>query len=420
MMYELIKRLYPICCSITGEGTRETLNIIKEYIPIEIHEVPTGTKVFDWSIPKEWNITDAYVKNSKGERIVDFKKSNVHILNYSVPIKKKLPLAELKKHLFTLPEAPDQVPYLTSYYEENWGFCITHRQYEELKEDEYEVCVDSSLKDGHLTYGELLIEGALEDEVLFTTYICHPSLCNDNLSGIALQTLLASALKDKQLNYSYRFLFIPETIGAITWLSLNENKVPKIKHGLVATCVGDAGKSTYKKTKRGNAIIDKVVEKVLKDSGAEYNIVDFCPFGSDERQFSSLAFNLDVGSLTRTPCNSFAEYHTLADNLDFVAEEYLQDSLDKYLDAVFILEHDGKYLNLNPKCEPNLGKRGLCGLIGGRKGPDHLKEAIFWVLSDSDGNKSLLDTSISSGMPFKIIKQAADLLCETNLLKRVV
>ena len=418
-MYMLMEKLYPICRSITGDGVRETLKIIHEHIPIEIHEVPTGTKVFDWTVPKEWNIKDAYVKNSKGEKIIDFRKSNLHVLNYSIPVHKKIGLTELKEHLFTLPDYPDGIPYLTSYYKENWGFCITHKQYEQLEEDNYEVVIDSTLEEGHLTYGALYLKGESADEVLFSCYVCHPSLCNDNLSGITLLTFLAKHLKGMKLKYSYRFLFIPETIGAITWLSLNEDKISKIKHGLVATCLGDSGKSTYKKTRNGDNVIDKAVEKVLIDSGKPYKIIDFFPSGSDERQFCSPGFNLPVGSLMRTPYGRFPEYHTSADNLEFIKAEYLADSFERYMKAIFVLENNETYMNHNPKCEPRLGKRGLYRMIGSQKwgGIDEL--ALLWVLNLSDGANSLLDISIRSGLPFSQIKYGADALLEKGLLSRV-
>jgi len=417
-MYELLERLYPICRSITGDGVRQTLRIIKEYIPIEIKEVPTGTKVFDWEVPKEWNIKDAYVKNSKGEKVIDFKKSNLHILNYSIPVNKKMPLEELKKHIFTLPDYPEWILYTTSYYKENWGFCLAHKEYENLKEDIYEVVIDSTLKEGSVTFGELYIKGREEEEVLFSSYLCHPSMCNDNLSGIVLLTFLAKTLLQAKPEYSYRFLFIPETIGSIAWLSLNEDKVSKIKHGLVATCVGDAGKSTYKKSRRGNAVIDRVVEKVLVDSGEPYEIIDFFPSGSDERQFCSPGFNLAVGSLMRTPYGRFSEYHTSGDNLEFINQECLADSLKKYMKAVFILEKNKIYLNLNPKCEPQLGRRGLYKMIGAQKGGGIELLAIFWVLNLSDGTNSLLDISIRSGLNFDRIKDASEALLKKGLLAK--
>lgn len=416
-MYQLISELYPICRSITGNGVRETLNIIKKHILLEIHEVPTGTKVFDWPVPKEWNIKDAYIKNSKGEKIIDFKKSNLHILNYSVPFKKKVSLEELKEHLFTLPEHPDWIPYRTSYYKENWGFCIAHNQFTGLKEDEYEVFIDTSLENGHLTYGEYFIKGKKTEEVLISCHICHPSLCNDNLSGVALSVFLAKYLSQMSLKYSYRFLFIPGTIGSITWLCLNESTVSKIKHGLVAACLGDSGKFTYKRSRQGNSEIDRAVVNVLRNSGADYEILDFIPFGYDERQYCSPGFNLPVGCLMRTPHGRYPEYHTSADNLDFVQPEFLADSFIKYLSVIYILENNRKYLNLNPKCEPQLGKRGLYQAIGGQRDSKIRELALLWVLNLSDGNNTLLDIFDRSGIDFAVIKKAADALVECALLK---
>lgn len=418
-IYRLIAGLYPICRSITGNGLRKTLNTIKEHIPLEIHEAPSGMPVFDWTVPKEWNIRDAYVKNSKGERVIDFRESNLHVVNYSVPIKTKMALAELKEHLFTLPKHPDWIPYRTSYYNETWGFCLSHRQFLELKDEIHEVCIDSSLEKGHLTYGEYFIKGEEADEVLISCHTCHPSLCNDNLSGVALVTFLAKYLSSLSRRYSYRFLFIPATIGSITWLYSNEAQVSKIKHGLVATLVGDAGHSTYKKSRQGDAEIDQAVMHVLKHSGQDYEILDFIPYGYDERQFCSPGFNLPVGCLMRTPHGQFPEYHTSADNLDFVKPEYLADSFFKYLAVLNILENNKKYLNQNPKCEPQLGKRGLYRLIGGQENAKLNELAILWVLNLSDGSHSLLNIAERANIEFDLIKNAAAALLKHGLLEEL-
>ncbi len=424
-MYDLMRRLFPICRSITGDGVRETLKIIKEHLPLEIHEVPSGTKVFDWTVPKEWNVRDAYVKNSQGEKIIDFKRFNLHLVSYSTPVNQKMSLAELKKHLFTLPDQPSWIPYRTSYYRESWGFCLTQEQYDALQEDTYEVVIDSTLADGHLTYGELFLPGESKEEILLTCYTCHPSMCNDNLSGVVLLTFLAQELiKQKSLNknlhYSYRFLFIPETIGSITWLALNEKNVQNIKHGLIATCVGGSKEFVYKKTRSEQAIIDKVVEKVLADSGEIYDIVDFCPLGSDERQFCSPGFNLPVGSLTRAQYDQYPEYHTSADNLDFVRPEILGSTFKIYQDIFFTLENNFTYFNLNPKCEPQLGKRNLYGsFIGGQRNTKETmyhQQALMWTLNLSDGTNSLLDIALRSKMDFRRIKHSADVLIENDLL----
>lgn len=417
-MYQLISELYPICRSITGDGVRETLALIKRHIALTIHEVPTGTAVFDWTVPKEWNIQGAFIKNARGEKIVDFARSNLHVMGYSVPVSGKVALDELKKHLFTLPDRPDWIPYRTSYYKEDWGFSLSHRALAEMTEGEYEVCIDSSLKPGHLTYGEYFIPGERSDEVLFSCHICHPSLCNDNLSGIALSLLLAKYLLQKSRRYSYRFLFIPGTIGSITWLALNETRVSVIKHGFVIAGVGDKGTFTYKRTRRGDAEIDKVFSYVLARSADGSRMMDFHPYGYDERQFCSPGFNLPVGCVMRTPFGQYPEYHTSADNLDFIRRESLSDSFHKCVSALDILENNQTYLNQNPKCEPQLGKRGLYQMIGGGSEERARELGLLWVLNLSDGNPSLLDIAERSGIRFEVIKNAADMLLKHGLLKK--
>ncbi len=416
-MYRLMAELFPICRSITGDGVRRTLEIMKHHIPLRVTEIPSGTKVFDWSIPNEWNIKDAFVKNSDGKKIIDFMESNLHVLNYSIPVRKKVSLSELKEHLFTLPEHPEWIPYRTAYYSENWGFCISYKQYLQLREDEYEVVVDSSLDPGSLSYGEYHIRGETDREILISAHICHPSLCNDNLSGAVLAVFLAKSLSRLRLKYSYRFLFIPGTIGSITWLSLNEQNASKIEHGLVAACLGDSGRFTYKKSRRGNAEIDRAVLNVLRNSGDAYEVTDFIPFGYDERQYCSPGFNLPVGCLMRTPHGCYPEYHTSADNLDFVRPEQLEESLSTYMAVMNILENDRKYMNQNPKCEPQLGKRGLYQSIGGQKDGKSREIAMLWVLNLSDGNQTLLDISDKSGIRFALINEVADLLVQNGLLR---
>ena len=415
-MFRLIRRLYPICRSITGNGVRESLEILKEHIPLTIHEVPSGTPVFDWTVPKEWNIKDAYVKNSAGEKIVDFQKCNLHVLNHSLPLQKKVSLSELKAHVFTLPERPDWVPYRTSYYKENWGFCLTHNQLQQLSEDEYEVFIDASLEEGHLTYGEYYFKGRTDSEILISTHICHPSLANDNLSGIALATQLAKHLGSRSPSYSYRFIFIPGCIGAITWLCLNEPNVSKIMHGLVLVNVGDSGKVNYKKSRRGNAEIDRAVIQVLKDAGDPYEVLDFSPYGYDERQFCSPGFNLPVGCFMRTPHGKFPEYHTSADDLNFVRPESLADSFAKCRAILDVLERNKMYLNLNPKCEPQLGRRGIYSDIGGQTDGKLQELAMLWVLNLSDGQHSLLEIAEKSNLAFAVIDNAAQTLLEHGLL----
>lgn len=417
LMYTLISDLYPICRSITGDGLRQTVGMIQAQIPLTIHEVATGTSVFDWTVPKEWNIRDAYIKDSKGRRVVDFQASNLHVVNYSAPVHQRMSLEELKPHLFSLPEHPDWIPYRTSYYKETWGFCLTHNQAMALVDDEYEVHIDSSLENGSLTYGEAYLQGETSDEVLFSSHACHPSMCNDNLSGMAVATFLAKQLAERpRRKYSYRFLFMPGTIGAITWLARNEHRVAQIKHGLVLSCLGDPGAFTYKRTRRGDADIDQAAVNVLRHSGRDHAVVDFSPYGYDERQYCSPAFNLPVGVLSRTPHGRFPEYHTSADNLAFVQPERLAESLEAVRTIVDVLEHNAVYRNMAPKCEPHLGKRGLYRSMGGFADPGYLQQAMFWVLNFSDGAHSLLDISDRSGMPFDVIHRAAAMLAEHALL----
>ena len=417
-MHEFIAALYPICRSITGNGVRTTLEQIKRYIPLTVHEVPSGTRVFDWTVPKEWNITDAYIKNADGKKIVDFRRCNLHVMNYSVPVKKKLPLAELKSHLFTLPAHPQWVPYRTSYYSESWGFCLSHEQFLQLSDGEYEVCIDTSLEDGSLTYGEYLIRGETSDEILISCHICHPSLCNDNLSGIAVSTMLAKMLSQGTHRYSYRFLFVPGTIGAITWLWANEPQVTAIKHGFVLAGVGDRGPLTYKRSRQGTAEIDRVFAHVLSRSENKYEIMEFSPYGYDERQFCSPGFNLPVGCVMRTPFGRYPEYHTSADNLSFIHPQALVDSLTTCLEVCSVLESNRTYVNLNPKCEPQLGKRGLYRSVGGTPPPDGVDGLVLlWVLNLSDGKHSLLDIAERAGCRFTDVNEAVKLLVKHGLLR---
>ena len=450
-MYGLIKDLFPICRSITGNGTRETLKIISQLIPLTIHEVSTGTNVFDWTVPNEWNINDAFIKSPTGEKIVDFKKSNLHILHYSKPIHKKIPLKELKEHIFTQPDRPEDIPYRTSYYSEKWGFCMSHDKFLELEDGDYEVFIDSELKQGNLTYGECYFRGKSDEEVLLSCYICHPSLCNDSLSGVVTAVELAKFIDNlkQKLNYSYRILFIPETIGSITWLSRNQEQIKKIKHGLVITCTGDQGQLNYKKSRYGDSEIDETVIDVLKNSKEEYSILDFFPFGSDERQYCYPGINLSMGCLTRTVFGDFPEYHTSADNLTYVHPTSLADTFKIYTQVIEKLEEnfgkfsfnqektmtkkssleDPVFMNL-VKCEPQLGKRDLYHNLGGPKlKPFHgrgsksttkIKEkSIMWVLAFSDGTNSIKDIERKSNINFEILLETANLLCEKNLLKEL-
>lgn len=418
LLHQFASDLYPICRSITGDGTRRTLALIQKRISLRMFEVSTGTVVFDWTVPKEWNIRDAYIKDSSGRRVVDFQKNNLHVLNYSVPVRATLPLNELKPHLFTLPDRPDWIPYRTSYYQEQWGFCLTHNQMLALTDDDYEVCIDSTLEAGHLTYAECYIPGKSSNEVLISCHACHPSLANDNLSGLVVATFLAELLSGLDLHYSYRLVFVPGTIGAITWLARNGENVKHIRHGLVLTGIGDRGGFHYKKSRRGDAEIDRAAAHVLHHCGEPAEVLDFSPYGYDERQYCSPGFNLPVGCLMRSVWGTFPEYHTSADNLDFIEPAQLARSLRACTSVLNVIENNRTYRNLNPYCEPQLGKRNLYRSTGGPVIGEEIN-ARLWVLNFSDGDHSLLDISERSGLPFAAIHDAAELLAQSGLLAEV-
>jgi len=411
--YRMIADLYPLCRSITGNGVRQTLRLLQARIPLEIHEVPSGTQVFDWVVPREWNIRDAYVKDSWGQKVIDFQKCNLHVVSYSVPVHRKMPLVELKNHLHSMVDHPDWVPYKTTYYKETWGFCLSQTVLGQLTDGDYEVFIDSELQAGHLTYGELVLPGRSSEEVLLSCHICHPSLCNDNLSGVAIATLLAERLMTAPRHYTYRFLFIPGTIGAITWLARNRGTVGRIRHGLVLTGLGDPGPITYKKSRIGNAPIDSSVAHMLSHSGLPHRILEFSPYGYDERQYCSPGFNLPVGRLSRTPFGEYPEYHSSADNLDFVQPTALGESFELLRGIIKTLEMNRTYLNLSPYCEPQLGKRGLYESIEG----DAM--ALLWVLNLSDGSRSLLDIAERSGLSFSSVLGAKDVLVKNKLLQEM-
>lgn len=416
-MHQLLKELFPFPRSLTGQGVRDTLAHIATHVPLEVHEVPSGTQVFDWTVPKEWNITDAYITNEQGERVVDFQASNLHVVGYSVPVKQTMTLEELRPHLFSLPDHPDQIPYRTSYYDESWGFCLRHNDLMKLQEGTYEVCIDATLMDGNLTYGEYVVPGQVKDEILISSHLCHPSLANDNLSGVVLATFLAKALTGTTPYYTYRFLFIPATIGSVTWLATHQDVVPHIQHGLVLTGIGDAGRLQYKKSRIGNAEIDRAVAHVLQHSGIDHAILDFSPFGYDERQYCSPGFNLPVGGMMRTLHGTYPEYHTSADNVDFVLPSSLQQAYEVCQQVFSVLEGNRKYVNQFPYGEPQLGKRGVYKAMGAVSDATKARQmAMLWVLNFSDGTNSLLDISERSGISFSDIRQAADLLVDHTLL----
>ncbi len=417
--YELAAELFPICRSITGDGVRRTLQIVGREIPLRVREVRSGTPVLDWTVPDEWNLRDAFIQGPDGSRVVDVRASTLHVVGYSRPIRTSLPLAELKRHLHTLPDRPDAIPYRTSYYADTWGFCLSHRAMLGLRDGVYDVCIDATLEPGSLTYGECYLPGTLDEEILVSCHVCHPSLANDNLSGIALATLLARRLQQQPRRYSYRFLFIPGTIGSITWLAAHEqDAVPRVRHGLVLACVGDAGPVTYKRSRRGNADVDRAAAYVLAQSGDPYAVRDFSPYGYDERQFCSPGFDLPVGCFMRTPHGEYPEYHTSSDNLDFIRPAALEDSFAKCAAILDVLDANRCYVNTSPKGEPQLGRRGLYGSLGGGPARERtVEQTMLWVLNLSDGHHSLMDIAERSRLPFDTIRESVEILEKHGLLR---
>jgi len=444
-MMDLAAELYPVCRSLTGDGVRTTLDRIGRRIPLELHELPTGTPVLDWTVPREWNPREAWIRDPSGRRVVDFADHNLHLVGYSAPIHQRLDLEELRPHLHSLPEQPDLIPYRTSYYRETWGFCLPHRRLESLCRGSYEVFIDASLEDGSMTWGECFLPGSTAEEVVVSSHVCHPQLANDNLSGIAVAVHLAEALAGvSDRRYSYRFLFAPGGIGAIAWLAQNRDRLGVFRHGLIAANLGDGGSLHYKKSRRGDAGIDRAVAGAVAGLGEELVTEDFFPFGYDERQYCSPGFDLPVGVLTRTPWGRYPEYHTSADNLSFIGADALAGSLAAFLATAAVLEGGAgsggaaarsrpgfpdrtdrwssgrgrRFRNLLPFGEPRLGPRGLYGSLGGG-GRKEKELALLWVLNQSDGDRSLTDIASRSGLPAGVVEDAAELLVRADLLEEI-
>jgi aminopeptidase-like protein len=416
-LYALAARLYPIGRSLTGDGVRETLRILQTRIPLEIHEVPTGTTAFDWTIPQEWNVRQAWVADAAGRRLVDYAEHNLHLVGYSVPVRARVSRDELLGRLHSLPDQPDAIPYRTSYYGSTWGFCVRARDLERFVADEFEVCVDTRLEDGSLTYGEVYLPGETDNEVLLSTHVCHPSLANDNVSGLVVATALAERLAAVRRRNGIRLVFTPGTIGSIAWLSRNEERLPLVRAGLVLACLGDRGGFTFKRSRHETSELDRVVEHVLAERGTPYDVRPFAPTGYDERQFCSPGIDLPVGRLTRTPNGEYPEYHTSLDDLDLLQPHALAESLDVLLDIVDVLERNETYVNLVPKGEPQLGRRGLYRSSGGAHRLDGLEDALLWVLNLGDGRHTLLDVARRSGIPFHDLDSAARALAEHGLVE---
>jgi aminopeptidase-like protein len=419
-VYDFARALFPLPRSLTGNGVRETLRLVDELVPLEVTEVPTGTPIYDWTAPAEWNISGAWISDVGGRRIADYADSNLHVVGYSKPIRTRLRGGELLEHLYSLPEDPDSIPYRTAYWADTWGFCVTDRQRAEIVPDaEYDVVIDATLEDGSLTYGEAVLEGESDEEILLSTYICHPSLANDNVSGIALLAVLGRDLAGRRLRRTHRLLFSPGTLGPLAWLSRNREHLERIHAGVVVACVGDDGPLRYKRSRAGDTVVDQAAAHVLRQRSPAAIVDDFLPWGGDERQFCSPGFDLPVGALTRTPHGLFPEYHSSADNLDLITPESLGDSLATVHELVDLLERNRTYISRAPYGEPQLGRRGLYREVsaGAPRAHEAFQRALLWVLNQADGSRSLLDTAERSALPFSIVAAAADALVEAGLLE---
>lgn len=422
-LHAMAARLFGICRSMTGDGVRETLSLLRAWAPFETVEVETGTQAFDWTVPPEWNVRDAFVKDEQGKRVIDFRHSNLHLVNGSVPMQTSLTWSELKPHLRTLPEQPDRIPYRTAFFKEDWGFCLTQSQFDALEalgERTYDVFIDTTVENGSLTYGECVLPGDIAEDVLISAHICHPSLANDNLSGLCITALLARhlhAMPKRRL--TYRFLMAPATIGALTWLARNHEGLDRVRHGLVLTLLGDAGPLTYKRSRGATAPIDRAAAHVLATSGKPFEVRDFVPWGYDERQFCSPGIGLPMGCLMRTPPGEFEEYHTSGDNLDFIKADALADSFHTCLEIIEVLENDIVFRSLHPMGEPRLGRHGLYESLPEDADVQDFQHAVQWVLNLSDGHHSLLDIAERSGMRFASLRQAAFRLKACELTARV-
>ncbi|HLS55125.1 MAG TPA: DUF4910 domain-containing protein [Zeimonas sp.] len=414
--FALMASIYPICRSITGDGVRRTLDLVERVVPLERTEIPSGTPVFDWEIPREWNIRDAWIADPSGRRVVDFRAHNLHVVNYSAPVDRTMSLEELQPHLHSLPERPDWIPYRTTYYRETWGFCLRHRDREALGPGPYRVVVDSTLEPGNLTLAEAVVEGSTDGEAIVYTHGCHPSLANDNLTGVAVAAALARALRAERPRLTWRFVFGPGTIGSLAWLSRNEHRLPRLRAGLTIGLLGDAGPLRYKRSRRGDTVTDRVAAHVIGREPFDGMLTPFEPYGYDERQFCSPGFDLPVGRITRSPNGTYPEYHTSADDLSLVRPERLAESIRAVARTIALLDANRRLLNLSPKGEPRLGKRGLYGSVGGA-GLGEFEHALLWVLSLADGAHDLLAMSERSGLPFELLERAVTALEQAALVR---
>ena len=417
IMYELAGRLFPICRSITGNGFRQSLEMIREIVPeIQVFEVPSGTSVFDWTVPKEWNIQGGWIKDMQGNTIIDFKDCNLHVMGYSISVHQTISRDELLNHVYTQPEQPEWIPYVTSYYKERWGFCMSERQKQALTDTEYEVCIDSTLEDGYLTYGELILPGETDDEIFFSTYLCHPSMANNELSGPCVQTELIKYLKSQShRRYTYRFVFIPETIGSITCLSRNLEVLQQhVKAGFVLSCVGDNRTYSMVSTKYEDTLADRVLNNVLKFHYPDYIRYSFMKRASDERQYGSAGVDLPVCAFCRSKYHEYPEYHTSADNMDLISPEGLSGAYEVMVKVINALENNNFY-QMQCKCEPQLGKRGLYPTVS-QKGTKGDARYMQDFIAYADGRNDLIGISNILDIPVDKLIPIKDQLMEHHLL----
>ena len=416
-IYDLAVRLFPICRSITGDGFRQSLAIIREQVPeMQVFEVPTGTQVFDWTVPREWNIRGGWIRRKSGETVIDFRNSNLHVLGYSVPVHQTVSREALLEHVYTQPEQPDWIPYVTSYYKERWEFCMSEHQKQQLTDDEYEVCIDSTLADGSLTYGELIVPGETDEEIFFSTYLCHPSMANNELSGPCLMTALIRYVQSlTNRRYTYRFIIVPETIGSITYLSRHLPEMQQhVKAGFVLSCVGDARTYSMVSTKYEDTLADRVLQNVLRYHYPDYIRYSFMKRASDERQYGSAGVGLPVCAFCRSKYHEYPEYHTSADDLSLISPNGLQGSYDVMVKVIDALEHNRHYRMTVP-CEPQLGKRGLYPTIQ-QKGTYDAFRALQHFTAYADGRNDLIDISNLIGTPVDQLIPIVAKLTEHQLL----
>lgn len=419
-LHNRVRRLFPLARSLTGQGLRETLQIIAAELPLAVTEVPSGTKVLDWTVPLEWTVREAWIAGPRGERIVDLARHPLHLVGYSRPVDLALSRSELDKHLHSLPDQPEVIPYRTTYWADNWGFCIADSVRKDLPDGIYRVLIDATLSPGSLTLGEIEIKGKTDETVLISTHTCHPAMANDNCSGIAIAAELAHRLlAGPTPRFTYRIVFCPATIGAITWLALNLDRIGSIRHGMVLAGLGDPAPLTWKRSRHGDTAIDRAATRILREFGGDNVVLDFSPYGYDERQYCSPGFDLAIGRLSRGIHGTYAEYHTSLDTPDFVLPDALAEALSVAERILLEMEKDRRWRNLAPYGEPQLGRRGLYNSLGALPHPGGAQMAMLWLLNQSDGKRGLLEIADRSGIPIAELHSVASLLEQHHLLKEI-